>query len=207
MKRNFLFYVSLLIVSFIFISYSFASAGQSDTLLGITWGDSKLVSFDPDAGVITQVHAYLNPAEVFRGVAHDPYRVKLYALAQSSWNLYEIDPLTLNIRNIGTLDINPSTSWGEDIGGLSYDPVTDSLYTVVSHWDDSYTGIRSELVRINISDAKTTVVGYLADAFCDSLVFNEEDGQLYGLLLQVDIPGRPSSLDLFLLLSTQTLQP
>lgn len=186
MKRNFLFYVSLLIVSFIFIS--FASAGQSDTLLGITWGDSKLVSFDPYAGVITQVHAYLNPAEAFRGVAHDPYRGKLYALAQSSWNLYEIDPLTLNIRNIGTLDINPSTSWGEDIGGLSYDPGTDSLYTVVSHWDYSYTAIWSELVRINISDAKTTAVGYLADGFCDSLVFNEEDGQLYGLLLQVDNP-------------------
>ncbi|MDH4232594.1 MAG: hypothetical protein OEW04_11280 [Nitrospirota bacterium] len=188
MKRKILLRVLLIFVIGICSSSRPASAGQSDTLLGITWGDSTLVSFDPYAGVITQVHAYLNPAEGFRGVAHAPNRGKLYALSQGSWNLYEIDPLTLNIRHIGKLDINTSASWGEDIGGLSYDPGTDSLYTVASHWGAYYTGIWSELVRINIADAKTTTVGYLSEGFCDSLVFNEDDGQLYGILIQVDDP-------------------
>lgn len=188
MKRKIFLYASLIVVSFVCFCSSLASAGQSDTLLGITWGDSKLVSFDPNAGVVTQVHAYLNPSEGFRGLVHVPNRGKIYALAQGSWNLYEIDPLTLNIRHMGTLDISTSASWGEDIGGLAYDPGTDMLYTVVSHWDADYSGIWSELVKIDIADAKTTTVGFLADGFCDSLVFDKANGQLYGLFLQVDSP-------------------
>jgi len=185
------FYKVLFLVFFltVFFRPSGASAFSSDdVLLGITWDRSELVSFDPNAGTILQVHTYLNPSEAFRGLAYDTNRAKLYALSQIAWNLYEIDPQTLNIELIGKLDIDDSVSWGVDVGGLAYDPVTDSLYTSVSHWDSQYERIWSELARIDITDAKTTMIGSGFEGFCDSLFYNEKEGQLYGLSLIEDTP-------------------
>jgi len=91
------------------------TCANSDILLGITWGDSLLVSFDPYTGTITEVHAQLNPNESFRGLAYDSNHNMLYALSQVDLNLYSIDPITLDIQHIGNLRIPCS---GSDIGKL-----------------------------------------------------------------------------------------
>jgi hypothetical protein len=183
MKRNFLRYASLIIVSWVFISYSFADADQAGSLLGITWGDSKLVSFDPYTGTITQVHAYLNPNEAFLGLTYDRNRNKLYALAEGSNNLYTIDPVTLDIALTGTLNIDPSTSWGYDAGALAYDPITDSLYTAIEHWQDDYSFINSwsEISKIDLTTARLTVIGNIYGSLIGSFDYNSQDGSLYGL--------------------------
>ncbi len=137
-------------------------------ILGITWSKSVLVSFDPFTGAITEKHAWLNPNENFVGLAYDSNRNRLYALSQVSRNLYCIDPITRDVKLIGTLTAN-----GSDVSGLAYDPTTDTLYTVIL-----YGAPRSDLAKVNIDNATVSVVGKIADGLCISLCWRECDGQL-----------------------------
>ncbi|MCI0659090.1 MAG: hypothetical protein L0170_18710 [Acidobacteria bacterium] len=74
------------------LSAATPALAQGDLLVGITWPDSLLVSFDPIQGVIVDTHLQLNPHERFRGLAYDRLHHRLYALARVSNNLYLIDP-------------------------------------------------------------------------------------------------------------------
>ena len=154
---------------------------NSSHLIGITWGDSRLVSFDPYAGSITEVHAQLNPYESFRGITYDPNQNKIYALSQSENNLYRIDPQTLAISHIGNLHIDRNVTWSEDAGALAYDSVTDALLTVIEHWDSDYSNIWSELVEIDVQNASLTSRGVIDGTFITSMDYNMEDEYLYGL--------------------------
>jgi len=171
----------LFLVTIAFSNTSLADPEDGDNLIGITWNDSRLVSFDPDAGAVTEVHAQLNPYEGFLGLAYDPNHDKLYALSQVENNLYSIDPVTLDISHIGNLHINKSSSWGEDAGALVYDPVTDTLYTAIQHWDSGYTNIWSELCKVDVNNAELTRIGNIDGPFITGLNHSEQDGQLYGL--------------------------
>jgi len=157
--------------------------GNGDILLGATWNTSRLVSFDPETGVVTEVHAQLNPYESFRGLAYDANHDVLYALSQVENNLYRIDPMTVEIAHIGNLHIDRAVSWGEDAGALAYDPVGDILYTVVDHWSSDHQAYWSELCTIDVDSAELTIVGEIQGAHVSSLAYNEDDGELYGLAL------------------------
>lgn len=142
-------------------------------ILGITWGRSVLVTFDPLAGAITEKHAWLNPREDFVGLAYDSNRNKLYALSQVSCNLYSIDPLTRDVKWIGKLDAGS----GVDASALSYNPAGDVLYTIVLHGGVSGP-FRSDLATVNTDNAHVTVVGKIGDGLCNSLCWRESDGRL-----------------------------
>ena len=156
---------------------------NDDLLVGVTWNTSRLVSFDPQTGEVTEVHAQLNPYESFRGLAYDANHDVLYVLSQVANNLYWIDPLTLDIIHIGNLHIDRSVSWGEDAGALAYDPAGDVLYTVVDHWSPDHQTYWSELYAIDVDTAELTLVGEIQGAHVSSLAYNEDDGELYGLAL------------------------
>src|SRR5215471_21292510 len=76
---------------------------QDDSLVGVTWGSSELVSFDPHAGTTLAKHLQLNSHESFRGLAFDEPHRRLYALAQGTHNLYRIDIDTMDVTNVGNL--------------------------------------------------------------------------------------------------------
>ncbi len=147
-------------------------------IVGITWDKSVLVSFDPYTGNITEKHAWLKVGENFVGLAHNYNRNKLYALAQVSFNLYSIDPLTRDVKLAGKLQIN-----GQDVSGLSYDPDGDVLYTVVLHFGPGITNPWSELAKVNADTASVTVVGKIAEGLCNSLCWREYDGRLNSYLV------------------------
>jgi hypothetical protein len=144
-------------------------------ILGITWGTSVLVSFDPYTGTIIEKHAWLKQGEDFVGLTYDSNRNMLYALSQVQCNLYSINPLTRDVKLIGKLNTN-----GQDASGLSYDPTSDTLYTVILLHDPH---IQSNLARVNIDNANITMVGKIADGICDSLCWREYDGKLNGYLV------------------------
>src|SRR5882672_1283948 len=50
-----------------------------DTLLGVIWDRSVLVSLDPHAGTVTGTHLQLNPYESFTALAHDPGHHRIFA--------------------------------------------------------------------------------------------------------------------------------
>ena len=104
--KNICFWFLLFLVSAILSGNSLAGVEAEEILVGITWADSRLVSFDPHSGVIKEKHAQLNPYEGFLGLAYDPNQNKLYALSQVENNLYSIDPDTLDISHIGNLHID-----------------------------------------------------------------------------------------------------
>jgi hypothetical protein len=139
-------------------------------ILGITWGKSVLVSFDPFNGVIIEKHAWLNQDESFVGLAYDYNRNLLYTISQVDLNLYSINPITRDVKLIGKMDIN-----GQDVSGLSYDPTKDCLYTLILN---TRTGLQTELAKVNTDNANVTVVGKIADGLCNSLCWRECDGKL-----------------------------
>ncbi|SPF46249.1 hypothetical protein SBDP1_590026 [Syntrophobacter sp. SbD1] len=148
------------------------------TILGITWDKSVLVSFDPYTGHINEKHAWLKQEESFVGLAYDYNRNMLYALSQVAYNLYSINPITRDVKLIGTLQ-----SDGQDVSGLSYDPISDALYTVILYFNAGYTSLKSALAKVNIDNANVTVVGTIADGLCDSLCWRECDGQLNSYII------------------------
>jgi len=200
------------------------STGYSaaDELIGITWcgkyekqknkkskygnklikpGPSELISFSPETGIITRKFLQLNKKECFRGLAYDSKKKMLYALSQSSWNLYSINLKHKRLKTnfIGKLDIKnlplSKNSWGNDIGGLTYDPGSDTFYASVSHWNSYQTNIWSELVTFDpgktarvkrIGKKKKRMievksVGIITCGYVSSVSFNEDDGQIYAL--------------------------
>lgn len=146
-------------------------------LLGVTWSNSVLITFDPYTGAITEKHAWLNPNESFRGLAYNSNKNILFALSQVNCNLYSIDPITRNVVLIGKLNIS-----GNDVGGLTYDPANDILYTVVNHFNADYTKIFSDLVKVDMETADVTVIGKIADGFCGSLSWRDYDGKINALV-------------------------
>jgi hypothetical protein len=144
-------------------------------ILGITWNKSVLVSFDPYTGAITEKHAWLKQGESFVGLAYDYNRNRLYAVAQVTCNLYSINPLTRDVRLVGKLNTN-----GKDVSGLTYDPIHDTLYTVLLNSSPSPS---SELAKVNSDNASVTVVGKIADGLCLSLCWRECDGKLNSYIL------------------------
>lgn len=139
-------------------------------VLGITWDNSVLISFDPYTGTITEKHAWLRRRENFVGLAYDYNRNMLYALSQVTCNLYSINPITRDVKLIGKLNTN-----GQDVSGLSYDPTQDVLFTVILY---SGPAPRSELAKVNIDNANVTLIGKIADGTCNSLCWRAYDGQL-----------------------------
>jgi hypothetical protein len=157
-------------------------AADEDSLVGITWEDSVVVSFSPRNGAILEEHLQLDPYEAFRGLAHDQAHHKLYALAQSTHNLYTIDTNTLEIAHVGNLRVDARKSRYYDVGALAYDSSTATLYTAIERWENwDYTGIWSELCKIDPSNAALTTVGRIDGPFIDSLAFNGTDRYLYAL--------------------------
>ncbi|MFX0203915.1 MAG: CFI-box-CTERM domain-containing protein [Candidatus Hodarchaeota archaeon] len=182
-KMNSLFckhILALILLGLLGLGTSRPAITDDDILLGITWDDSLLVSFDPNTETITQVHGQLNPHEAFRGLTYDPNHNKLYALSQLGNNLYSIDPVTLDIVHIGNLHIDKRASYA-DAGALAYDPVTDTLYTAIEHWESGYTNLWSELCKVGIDNAEITRIGRIAGLFVTSFSYNGVDGQIYGL--------------------------
>lgn len=147
-------------------------------MIGITWGDSRLVSFDPYSGDITMEHTQLNPDESFTGLTYDPNHDILYALSQVENNLYSIDAKTLEVNLIGNLNIGGTRSWN-DANALAYDPNNDKLYTVTQDWDGNGTNSRGQLAEINTTDAQLSIIGDISGLVI-SLDYNEIDNQLYG---------------------------
>lgn len=158
---------------------------SEDTLLGVTWAESSLVSFDPSAGVVIQQHAQLNPYEAFRAIAHDRNHDRLYVLSQSLRNLYSIDLSTLKSAHIGNLHVdmtNLSPPQFVDAVTLAYDPIFDTLYTIVGHWLSYPSGpIYSELFKVDPASGELDLVGSFNGPWITSLAFSEVDRQLYGL--------------------------
>jgi hypothetical protein len=82
--------------------------------IGLTWSDSRLVSFDPAAGTVEQVHLQMGH-ESFIAMTYDPDRDLLYAVSQVAWNLYAIDPATMRASHRGNLRVDTRPSRGEDV--------------------------------------------------------------------------------------------
>ena len=168
----------LLLILFFFFVFFLAkqTCANSDTLLGITGRDSLLISFDPYTGTITEVHAQLNPNELYRGLAYDSNHNVLYALSQVDLNLYSIDPFTLEVQHIGNLH----TSCGAlDIGGLTYNPSNDGFYATLQ----DVNGDSSELLMVNVDNAEVTGLGIVTDSYCFSPSYSEDDGNIYAFSL------------------------
>jgi len=111
------FFITLSILTILFGAVGHLYAD----LLGITCNGNRLVSFDPYSETLIREHTQLNPNENFKALTYDPNRNKLYALSHVQGHLYAIDVNTLDIEFIGKLNIDEGVSWGEDIGGLTYD--------------------------------------------------------------------------------------
>ena len=151
-------------------------------LLGITWAGSRLVSFEPHSGNLIREHLQLNPYEAFRALTYDRNHHLLYAMPQSTQNLYVIDTETLVLRHIGNLHIDKRGPGFEDAGSLAYDSRTDTLYTAIQHWEGwDFSHIWSELCTVDPQSGAISTVGRIDDLLIDSLAYGEVDGWLYGL--------------------------
>jgi len=163
-------------------------------LLGITWGESRLVTFEPHSGRVIGQHLQLNPYEAFRALTYDRTHDLLYAMPESTQNLYVVDVPTLTLRHIGNLHIDKQGPEVEDATSLAYDSRTDTLYTAIQHWEGSdFSNIWSELCTIEPQSGALTPVGRIDNLLIDSLTYGEADGWLYGL--GVYAPGTWDSPD------------
>jgi hypothetical protein len=155
---------------------------DGDPLLGITWNGSRLVSFDPRSGSVIGQHLQLNPYESFRALTYDRIHGLLYAMPQSTQNLYVVDVQTLELRHIGNLHIDKRGPGFEDAASLAYDSRTDTLYTAIQHWEGwDISHFWSELCTIDPQSGALTPVGRIDNLLIDSLAYGEADGWLYGL--------------------------
>ena len=167
----------------VFLALAPSELGAADgDLVGVTWSDSVLISFDPESATVSQRHVQLNPYEAFRALAYDRNHGILYALAQGTQNLYAIRANTAQARHVGNLRIDTRAPGFEDAGALAYDPRTDTLYTAVEHWQGpNFTRIYSEICKVDVTNGALTTVGRIDGPFIESLSFDEVDGTLYGL--------------------------
>ena len=164
------------------LSAATPALAQGDLLIGITWPESLLVSFDPIQGEVVDTHLQLNPHERFRGLAYDRLHHRLYALAQSTNNLYLIDPSRPGVQNLGNLRLDRVDGENLDAGGLTYDPGTDRLLVTVERWaGEDGAGAWSELGEVDVSGLSVRRIGVVDGTFLTSVAFDEESGRLIGL--------------------------
>jgi hypothetical protein len=158
-----------------------AQASPGDVLVGVTWTDGSLVSFDPSTGEILQNHVQIDANESFIALAFDRHHGKLHALSQGDHTLYTLDQDTLRLANVVPLRI-PSTAGRTDVTSLAYDPATDTLYTAIGHWENYPAGpIWNELARVDSWTGELTVLGRIDGPWITSLAFSETERVLYAL--------------------------
>jgi hypothetical protein len=155
--------------------------------IGLTWSDSRLVSFDPAAGRVEQVHLQMGP-ESFIAMTYAPDHHVLYAVSQVAWNLYAIDPTTMRASHRGNLRIDTRPSRGEDVQALAYDPTRGVLFATVVRFEDlsDRTTWSTDLVRVDVAAAAVTTVGTIPRLLVSSMDIDDRDGQLYGIATGVD---------------------
>jgi hypothetical protein len=154
------------------------------TLFGVTWSGSVLLSFDPNAGTVLQRHLQLNPREAFTALAYDSIRRRLFALPQDTKNLYIIDTDSLTMTHVGSLQVDPYPNELTDTVSLAYNPVTNTLYTVVGRWRSYPDGpVSGDLATVNQSTGELSILGTIGEGWVVSLAFMPTDGHLYGLVV------------------------
>jgi V8-like Glu-specific endopeptidase len=121
------------------------------------------------SGVRTLVGTITGTTATLNGLAFDPARKILYAVAGSSGQLFTINRDTLVAAAVGS---GP----GGSIGGLEFDVTTDTLYGII----DS-TALGSRLTKINTTTGALTVVGALGSGItdCNGLAYAEDTGLFY----------------------------
>jgi hypothetical protein len=156
--------------------------GEEDILLGVTWADSALVSFDPALGEVKKEYALLDPESAFTALAFDRARHRLYALSQGSFVLTLIDTETLRTVDRVHLRVDPRLPGLIDTVALALDPATGTLYTIVGRWTNYPEGpISSHLAIIDTETGVLSFVGRIDGPWFASLAFSETDRQLYGI--------------------------
>lgn len=159
-----------------------AQASPGDVLVGVTWSDGTLVSFDPSTGATLQRHVQIDPSQSFIALAHDRNHGKLYALSQGDHTLYTLNSDTLRLANVVPLRIDRPVPGVTDVTSLAYDPFTDTLYTTIGHWDSYPEGpIWDELARVDPWTGDLTVLGRIDGPWIASLAFSETDRVLFAL--------------------------
>jgi len=158
-----------------------AIASQGDVLVGVTWSDGTLVSFDPASGEILQSHVQIEPTGSFVALAWDRNHRRLHALSQGDHILYTLDTATLQLANVVPLRIPPEPGVA-DVTSLAYDPVTDTLYAVVGHWENYPVGpISEDLAKVDPWTGDLTLLGRIEGPWITGLAFSETERVLYGL--------------------------
>ena len=153
---------------------------SADTLVGITWEDSALVSFDAKAGDVIRRHALLDPEVAYTAVVYDRNHHVLYALPQDRRELYLIDATTLQPVERVSLRVDSRGTALIDTVTLAYDAITDRLYTVVGHWTNYPNGpIWSQLAIIDRETGDLGIIGLIDGPWLTSLSFSETDRRLY----------------------------
>ena len=171
-----------------------AEAPQGDVLVGVTWSDGTLVTFDPSSGGILQRHLQLDPTRTFVGLAYDRNHRKLYALSQGDRTLFTLNTDTLQVANIVPLRIETAGPGLTEATSLAYDPFTDTLYTTIGHWEDYPAGpIGNDLARVDPWTGTVTVLGRVDGPWLAGLAFGETERVLYALA--VDGAGAWDSQD------------
>jgi hypothetical protein len=159
-----------------------AQAPPGDVLVGVTWSDGTLVSFDPSTGATLQSHVQIDPNQSFIALAHDRNHGKLYALSQGDHTLYTLNTDTLQLANVVPLRIDALVPGVTDATSLAYDPFTDTLYTTIGHWDSYPEGpIWDELARVDPWTGDVTVLGRIDGPWLAGLAFSETERVLFAL--------------------------
>jgi hypothetical protein len=155
---------------------------SGDILVGVTWSDGALVSFDPSSGEILQRHTQLDLIKSFVALAYDRNHGKLHALSQGDPFLYTLNTGTLQVANIVPIRTDPRAPGLTEVTSLAYDPITDTLYAVIAHWESYPTGsIWDELVKVDPWTGELTALGRIDGPWVASLAFSETERVLYAL--------------------------
>jgi hypothetical protein len=160
-----------------------AQASPGDVLVGVTWSDGALVSFDPSSGQILQRYVPVDPRngdESFIALAYDRNHGKLHVLSQVDRTIFTINADTLQLANVVPLRIDVSGG-ATDVTGLAYDPTTDTLYATVAHGPDSGVAAWDELVKVDPWSGETSDVGRIDGPWITGLAFHETERMLYAL--------------------------
>ena len=159
-----------------------AQSPPGDVLVGVTWSDGTLVSFDPSTGEILQRHVQLDANRSFTGLAYDRNHRKLYALSQGDHALFTLNADTLQLANVVSLRTDPSDPGVTEVTSLAYDPFTDTLYTAIGHWTDYPAGpIWDELAKADPWTGELTILGRIDGPWVAGLAFSETERVLYAL--------------------------
>ena len=168
---------------FLFSSILLKGLGAVD-LIGIN-SDSQLVTFDPYTSNTVETHVRLNPNEYFYGLAYDKNHNIIYAFSSRD-NLYTIDPITLAVQHLGNIYTEGVGEWGSDdywysdASTLVYNPIENALYTSIIHGKIGGTDFWSQIAEVDL-DSLRLINKFDLEYIVDSLSFNEEDNQLYGI--------------------------